>query len=35
MRNLAHRTADLIAEPPFSMQTNTGFGCFACHVAKR
>jgi len=35
MRKVANRTADLLGEPPFSMQTNTGFGCFACHVAKR
>ena len=34
MGKVVRRTADLLGEPPFSMQTNTGFGCFACHVAK-
>jgi len=34
MTKLTRRTADLLGEPAFSLQTGTGFGCFACHVNK-
>jgi hypothetical protein len=35
MRRLTNRMADLLGESPFSTQTGSGFGCFACHVARR